>query len=62
MPLLNMHEYPAVQEPSYRDNIFLIKSRLHQIARHPNKYSRKKLVQQIYYLEWLVEDLGRETY
>ena len=42
---------------SITDNTFLIKSRLHDLTENGQRFSKKRILEQIRYLDWIAEEL-----
>ena len=55
-----MHKYQKNQQQVFytqHDQLFLIKARLTDIADHGKRYSKSKLLEQLNYLKWEIEEL-----
>lgn len=54
-----MYSKQQFQERSYTlpDQIFLIKTRLNDMALNGKRYSKKKLLESILHLDWIVQEL-----
>lgn len=56
---MRLQQQYQIDEPRYShsDNLFLLRAGLKKITEHPKQFSKTKLIKQIQYLEFLVQDL-----